>query len=91
MGGAGSTIGDITPGYLPNIKGSVGTHNHSLANLDGVLFTADMWGSSAGLSGVGSFANKANFNAHNYSSIYDDNATLVIPAAVIVGGYIVKY
>ena len=91
MGGAGSTVGDITPGYLPNIKGAVGTHNHSLANLDGVLFAPDMWGSSAGLSGVGSFANKAIFNAHKYNSIYDDNANSVIPAAVIVGGYLIKY
>ena len=91
MGGAGATVGTCGNGFLPNLKGTVGTHNHSLSNIDGVLFKASSFGSSAGLSGVGSFANIATFNASAYNSIYTDTATMVIPAYAIIGGYIIKY
>lgn len=91
MGGSGSTVGGFGSGYLPNIKGTVGTHNHSLSNLDGVLFKGGQYGSTQGLSGVGSFPNIAYFNASGYNSIYSDTANMVIPAYTIVGGYIIKY
>lgn len=91
MEGSGSTVGDVGDGHLPNIKGSVGTHNHSLANLDGVLFKGDLYGSTQGLSGVGSFPNIAIFDASGYNNIYNDSYNQVIPSCLIVGGYVVKY
>ena len=91
MGDTGSTPGDTTPGQLPNLKGTVGTHNHSLANLDGVLFKGDQYGSTQGLSGVGSFPNIAVFDASGYNSIYGDSHVRVVPSCLIIGGYIIKY
>lgn len=91
MGGSGSAVGDVGNGHLPNIKGTVGTHNHSLSNLDNVLFKGGQYGSTAGLSGVGSFPNIAYFDASGYNGIYDDSYNEVIPSCLIVGGYVVKY
>ena len=91
MGGATTTPGDTAPGHLPNLKGSVGTHNHSLSNLDGVLFKGGQYGSTQGLSGVGSFPNIATFNASGYNSIYSDLYNSVIPSCLIIGGYVIKY
>ena len=91
MGGPKATLGETHFGKIPNLKGTVGTHNNSMSNIDGTLFRAGQYGSSAGLSGVGSFPNIAYFDASKYNSVFDDNYGFVLPSCVIVGGYIIKY
>lgn len=62
---------------LPNIKGSFGSHNNSLAGGEGVFSVETVQGSAPGGNVLGVFGRKAIFDASKLNEIYgrSDNVT----------------
>lgn len=78
--------GDEIAAGLPNIKGSLSSHNNSFSagNVSGAITTNSVSTFTPVVDALGTFGNNATFNAHNSNAIYRDDCDTVQPPAIAV-------
>lgn len=78
--------GDEIAAGLPNIKGSLYTHNNSFGGggKSGAITTNVVSAYAVGGTVLGTWGNTATFNAHNSNEIYSDDCDTVQPPAFLV-------
>lgn len=78
--------GDEIAAGLPNIKGSLSSHNNSFSagNVSGAITTNSVSTFTPVADTLGIVGNNATFNAHNSNAIYRDDCDTVQPPAIAV-------